>query len=592
MRSFARLLLTALCIAALLSPPDASAQGLRSTLASTIATQTLESTLPWEVPTTSGTLDATRPEDALDLEFPLFDEQAVTAPAEGRVARIDKEDGRITIVIDHGSAVRSHLSGPLRAVVGVGMNVRRGQTIARAAPSGAPGALLAWSVQFQPEDMTASRDSSTRGRAAATTTAVALDPVALIDAAVLTLELDPSVLVEGRLDVLKDDVPIAQLSPERPIVRILTDARSMRLSVTQGLVFRSTAARTTVSPSTGDRVHVKLARISAEPIAGSYAQPVAQTVLIDRVSARASAQSLAAFREALARIDTAAPAAAPAAPQVAAPTVPQGAAAAVPEVVSQSGSTAIARSEDASARPAEPIATRTGQRRALVIGNDDYATIARLRNARQDAHAIGEALAELGFVVDVRTNLDERGMKTALREFRATLARGDEVVFFYAGHGVQIGNANYLLPTDVRDGSEDQVRDESIELQRVLDGLSERRVDLALAIIDACRDNPFSRGTRSIARRGLAPTSAATGQMIAFSAGTGQQALDRLGPGDRDPNSLFTRVLLQEMRIPGITVDRLIRNVRRKVVDLARTVGHEQVPAIYDQIVGDFYLRR
>ena len=183
-------------------------------------------------------------------------------------------------------------------------------------------------------------------------------------------------------------------------------------------------------------------------------------------------------------------------------------------------------------------------------------------------------------------------MKTALREFRATLARGDEVVFFYAGHGVQIGNANFLLPTDVRDGSEDQVRDESIELQRILDGLSERRVDLALAIIDACRDNPFSRGTRAIAGRGLAPTSAATGQMIAFSAGTGQQALDRLGPGDRDPNSLFTRVLLQEMRVPGVTVDRVIRNVRRKVVDLARTVGHEQVPAIYDQIVGDFYLRR
>ena len=80
--------------------------------------------------------------------------------------------------------------------------------------------------------------------------------------------------------------------------------------------------------------------------------------------------------------------------------------------------------------------------------------------------------------------------------------------------------------------------------------------------------------------------------MIAFSAGTGQQTHDRLGPGDRDPNSLFTRVLLQEMRVPGVTVDRLIRNVRRKVVDLARTVGHEQVPAIYDQIVGDFYLRR
>ena len=578
-------LLSAIVCAVLVAPPAACAQELRAALASASATRALEGTLPWEVPTTSGTLEATRPEDALELAFRLVDEQAVTAPADGRVVRIDAADGRVTLLIAHGGAVHSHLSGPLRAVVGVGMNVRRGQTVARADTKAGPDGVLAWSVQFRPEDTATSgdpRDSGTQARTLAATPAVALDPVSLVEGAVLTLELDPGVRVDGRFEVLRNDLPIAQLSPARPVVRILTDARAMRLSVTQGLVFRSTAARTTVSPSAGDRVHVTLSRIAAERIAGNYEQPVDQTVLIDRVSGRASAQSLATFREALARIDAPAPAPAPA----------LAAAQALPQIAGRTDAAAVARPEDPAPRPADPAVTRTGQRRALVIGNNDYTAIPRLRNARQDARAIGEALAELGFTVDVRTDLDERGMKTALREFRATLARGDEVVFFYAGHGVQIGNANFLLPTDVRDGSEDQVRDESIELQRILDGLSERRVDLALAIIDACRDNPFSRGTRAIAGRGLAPTSAATGQMIAFSAGTGQQALDRLGPGDRDPNSLFTRVLLQEMRVPGVTVDRLIRNVRRKVVDLARTVGHEQVPAIYDQIVGDFYLRR
>lgn len=578
-------LLCVIVCAVLVAPPAACAQALRAALASANATRALEGTLPWEVPTTSGTLDATRPEDALELAFHLVDDQAVTAPADGRVVRIDAADGRVTLLIAHAGAVHSRLSGPLRAVVGVGMNVRRGQTVARADTKAGPDGVLVWSVQFRPEDAATSgesRDSGTQARTLAATPAVALDPVSLVEGAVLTLELDPGVRIDGRLEVLRDDLPIAQLSPARPVVRILTDARAMRLSVTQGLVFRSTAARATVSPSPGDRVHVTLSRIAAERIAGNYEQPADQTVLVDRVSRRASAQSLATFREALARID--APATAPAPAPAAAPSVPQ--------IAGRTDAAAVARPEDPAPRPADPVVTRTGQRRALVIGNNDYTAIPRLRNARQDARAIGEALAELGFTVDVRTDLDERGMKTALREFRATLARGDEVVFFYAGHGVQIGNANFLLPTDVRDGSEDQVRDESIELQRILDGLSERRVDLALAIIDACRDNPFSRGTRAIAGRGLAPTSAATGQMIAFSAGTGQQALDRLGPGDRDPNSLFTRVLLQEMRVPGVTVDRLIRNVRRKVVDLARTVGHEQVPAIYDQIVGDFYLRR
>jgi hypothetical protein len=67
--------------------------------------------------------------------------------------------------------------------------------------------------------------------------------------------------------------------------------------------------------------------------------------------------------------------------------------------------------------------------------------------------------------------------------------------------------------------------------------------------------------------------------------------LDKLGPTDRSRNGLFTRVFLKEMQKPGVSVDRLVRNVRAEVVELARSVGHEQVPAIYDQAIGDFYFR-
>jgi hypothetical protein len=110
--------------------------------------------------------------------------------------------------------------------------------------------------------------------------------------------------------------------------------------------------------------------------------------------------------------------------------------------------------------------------------------------------------------------------------------------------------------------------------------------------VDACRDNPFKGTGRSIGTRGLAPTQAATGQMILFSAGAGQQALDRLGPQDRSRNGLFTRIFLREMNKPNLTADQVARNVRSEVVELARSVGHEQVPAIYDQMVGEFRLRR
>ena len=180
-----------------------------------------------------------------------------------------------------------------------------------------------------------------------------------------------------------------------------------------------------------------------------------------------------------------------------------------------------------------------------------------------------------------------------MREFRAQVEGGDEVVFFFSGHGVQLQGSNFLLPVDVRGDSEEQVRDDSIQLQRVLDDLQDRRVKFTLAIVDACRDNPFKNSVgRSIAGRGLAPTSAATGQMVMFSAGTGQQALDRLGPGDKHPNGVFTRVLLQEMVKPGKPVDQVLRQVRSEVVQLARSIGHEQVPALYDQVVGEFYFKR
>lgn len=231
-------------------------------------------------------------------------------------------------------------------------------------------------------------------------------------------------------------------------------------------------------------------------------------------------------------------------------------------------------------------------RRALVIGNDQYAHVAPLKNAVADARAISRQLQEFGYRVSLHMNVSEKGFKQALRDFRSVVEGGDEVVFFFAGHGVQLGAANFLLPVDVRGDNEEQVKDEAIQLQRVLDDMQERKVKFTLAIVDACRDNPFKGSGRAIGGRGLAPTTAATGQMIMFSAGSGQQALDKLGLADKSPNGLFTRVFLQEMARPGQPVDRVLRKVREEVVKLARTVGHEQTPALYDQVVGEFFFKQ
>lgn len=230
-------------------------------------------------------------------------------------------------------------------------------------------------------------------------------------------------------------------------------------------------------------------------------------------------------------------------------------------------------------------------RKALVIGNDNYKNVSKLLNANADARAMSTALTTIGFKVNMYLNIDEKSFKQALREFKMSIQGGDEVLVFFAGHGVQLGATNYLLPTDIKGDNEEQVKDEAIQLQRILDDLQERKAKFSLAIIDACRDNPFKGSGRALGGRGLAPTTAATGQMVMFSAGSGQQALDKLGQNDKDKNGLFTRILLKEMNKPGIPVDRVLRNVRNEVVTLAKSVGHEQTPALYDQAVGEFFFK-
>ena len=241
--------------------------------------------------------------------------------------------------------------------------------------------------------------------------------------------------------------------------------------------------------------------------------------------------------------------------------------------------------------PSSPLTTMAN-RKALVIGNDSYKSVAKLLNAREDARTMASNLTSVGYQVTLKLDLSEKEMKAAMRTFASQVQGGDEVLFFFAGHGVQLGSTNYLLPTDIGGESEAQVRDEAIQLQRILDDMSDRKAKFTLAMIDACRDNPFKSSGRAIGGRGLAPTTAATGQMVIFSAGTGQQALDKLNNADKNKNGLFTRVFVQEMQKPSQSIDRVVKNVRNQVAELAKSVGHEQVPAIYDQVLGDFYFKK
>jgi len=231
-------------------------------------------------------------------------------------------------------------------------------------------------------------------------------------------------------------------------------------------------------------------------------------------------------------------------------------------------------------------------KRALVIGIDGYRNVTPLKNARADAESMQRALAAAGYAVSLYDkDLGQVALKDALRVFRNQVQGGDEVVVFFSGHGVQLSGVNYLLPADVRGDDEEQVKDDGIPLWKILTDLKERKPALTLAIIDACRNNPFEGKGKTLGGKGLAATSAATGQMVIYAAGEGQKALDRLSNDDPVRNGLFTRVFVREMEKPGVPVHQVLKNVREEVARLAGKIGYEQVPATYDQVLGDFYFR-
>ena len=233
-------------------------------------------------------------------------------------------------------------------------------------------------------------------------------------------------------------------------------------------------------------------------------------------------------------------------------------------------------------------------RLALVIGNDDYTNITQLKKAVNDANALGKTLASMGFEVTTATNVSRRDMNRAIQTFVSRVRQGDVAMLFYAGHGIEIGGKNYLLPVDVPDadsGGAGFIEAESVALDDILERLRERDARLNIVVLDACRNNPFANSrTRGLGSRGgLARISAPQGTFVMYSADIGETALDRLGDDDANPNSVFTRTLIPLLGRSDLDLVDTAREVRRQVRVLAQSVRHEQTPAYYDAVLGEFH---
>ena len=234
------------------------------------------------------------------------------------------------------------------------------------------------------------------------------------------------------------------------------------------------------------------------------------------------------------------------------------------------------------------------RRVALLIGNNAYQEVEPLAKAVADAEAMATQLQSVGFETVLATDVTRRDFNLRISQFTGALGPGDTAFIFYAGHGVEIEGENYLLPVDILvpdAASSDFVRSESIALSGLLDRVRRTGARATLAVIDACRNNPFpARAGRSIGgTRGLARLAAPEGTFVMFSAGAGQLALDQLNANDDGANSVFTRLLLPKIGQPGLELRELISDLRVEVRDLARTENHAQFPAYYDELLGDFF---
>jgi hypothetical protein len=230
-------------------------------------------------------------------------------------------------------------------------------------------------------------------------------------------------------------------------------------------------------------------------------------------------------------------------------------------------------------------------RTALVVGNERYeATVGRLRNTGNDAKAVAQTLRGLGFSVIERHDLTRDQLLRAVAEFRRTLPGAEVGLFYYAGHGLSIGGANYLIPlkSDFHPEGADDVtlrmlaETHLFNAEQAVADMASAGAGCNLVILDACRSTRLPTGGRTrgaMASGGLSEMTPPAGSLIAFATDAGRTAFDGDGA-----HGLYTEELLKNLRVPGLTIEQVFKRTRAGVV--RRSEGG-QVPAEYSRLVGE-----
>lgn len=236
---------------------------------------------------------------------------------------------------------------------------------------------------------------------------------------------------------------------------------------------------------------------------------------------------------------------------------------------------------------ATPSWAQSVERVALVIVNSQYRLVPALRNPAADGRLMAQSLRQAGFTsVEIFENLDKSAMEKVLRDFGNKADRATVAFIYYAGHGIEFGGRNYLIPVDAALVRDRDIETEAVPLDSVV-SVSEGAKRLRIIVLDACRNNPFSaKMARGVASRGvgrgLAPVEPLGESLIVYSAKAGATAADGEGA-----NSPFAKSLAARIIEPGREISLLFRQVRD---DVLRDTDGDQEPFTYGSLSGtEFY---
>jgi hypothetical protein len=228
----------------------------------------------------------------------------------------------------------------------------------------------------------------------------------------------------------------------------------------------------------------------------------------------------------------------------------------------------------------------SGEKRiALIIGNGAYPT-APLRNPANDARLMTDELAKLGFETTSIIDGNQTQIKKAISDFGDLLGADKNTIglFYYAGHGLQVKGKNYIIPVDAKIEKEADVVVYCVDLDGLLANLEYAANNLNVIILDACRNNPYSRSFRSSAGNGLATVTAPSGTIIAFATAPGSTAAD--GEGS---NGLYTQEFVKALQFPNIRIEDIFKKTRTQVKAIS---GGKQIPWENSALEGDFYFKK